>query len=206
MAQGVSTENITSHENVYDNYSNLESNKLRFQQHPYQQFQRWYILEAGRMRHLGLENRLRFLPNFSGDLTTRYVQSARNGREFVSYLSESSSLHDGRIVSARGVCQTNEMTFYPFPNSGDFSNTLAPFCTNEKGTCGVRFSRENDHRKIRHGISPANLPKWRSWEFEINTNSSSSRLKNVAFDTNCWWILYNESIYLLIERFRQCFK
>ena len=46
--------------------------------------------------------------------------------------------------------------------SNQLSNSLAPFTTVGKPTCGVFFSRQTDQRKHKFGIAPTNLVKWRS--------------------------------------------
>jgi len=43
------------------------------------------------------------------------------------------------------------------------SNSIAPFYTVEKPTCGYFFSRSTDNRKIKFGIPPANHVKWRNF-------------------------------------------
>ena len=45
-------------------------------------------------------------------------------------------------------------------------NKLAPFKTLGKPTCGFNFSRSTDNRKIKFGIMPSNLVKWRSEKIE----------------------------------------
>ncbi|XP_033101788.1 uncharacterized protein LOC117104942 [Anneissia japonica] len=47
------------------------------------------------------------------------------------------------------------------PKGGIMSNSVAPFATLGKATCGYFFSRETDHKKRLTGIPPANLVMWR---------------------------------------------
>lgn len=42
------------------------------------------------------------------------------------------------------------------------SNSLAPFASIGKPTCGYYFSRKTDNKKRRTGIPPSNTVKWRS--------------------------------------------
>lgn len=42
-------------------------------------------------------------------------------------------------------------------------NSLAPFYTEEKPTCGYFFSRGTDNKKKKFGIPPSDLVKWRSF-------------------------------------------
>ncbi|XP_038073171.1 uncharacterized protein LOC119741482 [Patiria miniata] len=48
-----------------------------------------------------------------------------------------------------------------FVQGGIKSNSVAPFATLAKPTCGWFFSRGTDHKKRRHGIPSADLVKWR---------------------------------------------
>lgn len=41
-------------------------------------------------------------------------------------------------------------------------NSIAPFYTEEKPTCGFFFSRVTDNKKKKFGIPPSDLVKWRS--------------------------------------------
>lgn len=42
-------------------------------------------------------------------------------------------------------------------------NSIAPFYTQEKPTCGFFFSRCTDNKKKKFGIPPSDLVKWRSF-------------------------------------------
>jgi hypothetical protein len=48
-----------------------------------------------------------------------------------------------------------------FVQGGIKSNSVAPFATLAKPTCGWFFSRGTDHKKRLTGIPPADLVKWR---------------------------------------------
>ena len=43
------------------------------------------------------------------------------------------------------------------------ANSLAPFATLGKPTCGYFFSRETDNKKKKFGIPPSDLVKWRNF-------------------------------------------
>ncbi len=43
------------------------------------------------------------------------------------------------------------------------ANSIAPFATLGKPTCGVFFSRETDNKKKKFGIPPSDLMKWRNF-------------------------------------------
>lgn len=42
-------------------------------------------------------------------------------------------------------------------------NSIAPFYTEEKPTCGFYFSRGTDNKKRKFGIPPSDLVKWRTF-------------------------------------------
>lgn len=58
-----------------------------------------------------------------------------------------------------------QQTHYVITKSGEIrkSNSLAPFSTVGKPTCGFFFSRITDNKKKKFGIPPTNLVKWRSF-------------------------------------------
>ncbi|KAL4232708.1 hypothetical protein ACF0H5_007396 [Mactra antiquata] len=56
-------------------------------------------------------------------------------------------------------------THYVITADGEIrmANSLAPFTTVGKPTCGFFFSRVTDNKKKKFGIPPTNLVKWRSF-------------------------------------------
>ena len=48
-------------------------------------------------------------------------------------------------------------------DKGKAANSIAPFHTMSKPTCGVFFSRATDNKKRKFGIPPSDLVKWRSF-------------------------------------------
>jgi len=56
-------------------------------------------------------------------------------------------------------------TEYVITKTGEIkkSNSIAPFSTVGKPTCGFFFSRVTDNKKKKIGIPPTNLVKWRSF-------------------------------------------
>ncbi|XP_063122587.1 putative uncharacterized protein CIMIP3 isoform X3 [Rattus norvegicus] len=64
------------------------------------------------------------------------------------------------VVDPRG--QEPDSSFrFNFYNS-QYSNSLNPFYTLQKPTCGYLYQRETDHTRKCFGIPPANLVLWRS--------------------------------------------
>lgn len=51
--------------------------------------------------------------------------------------------------------------FTPNPHLS-MSNSMSPFHTSIKPTCGYFFSRDTDNKKRRIGIPPSDLVSWRS--------------------------------------------
>lgn len=41
-------------------------------------------------------------------------------------------------------------------------NSLRPFCTAQKPSCGFRFSQDTDHRRKHNDLRACNPNKWRS--------------------------------------------
>lgn len=58
-----------------------------------------------------------------------------------------------------------QQTQYVITSTGEIrkANSLAPFTTVGKPTCGFFFSRVTDNKKKKFGIPPTNLVKWRSF-------------------------------------------
>jgi hypothetical protein len=61
--------------------------------------------------------------------------------------------------------QQGQPTHYVITKSGEIrkSNSMAPFSTVGKPTCGFFFTRNTDNKKKKIGIPATNLVKWRSF-------------------------------------------
>uniref|UniRef100_A0A8D0SLH5 Uncharacterized protein n=2 Tax=Sus scrofa TaxID=9823 RepID=A0A8D0SLH5_PIG len=46
--------------------------------------------------------------------------------------------------------------------TSQYPNSLNPFCTSQKPTCGYLYCRDTDHTRKRFDVPPANLVLWRS--------------------------------------------
>ena len=66
----------------------------------------------------------------------------------------------GSITEMQG-----QPTHYKITKSGEVrkSNSMAPFTTVGKPTCGYFFTRDTDNKKKKIGIPPTNLVKWRTF-------------------------------------------
>ncbi|EFB21324.1 hypothetical protein PANDA_002449, partial [Ailuropoda melanoleuca] len=63
------------------------------------------------------------------------------------------------VVDPRGQSlDTLRFTFY----TAQYSNSLNPFYTSQKPTCGYLYRRDTDHTRKRFDMPPANPVLWRS--------------------------------------------
>ncbi|RUS85214.1 hypothetical protein EGW08_007040 [Elysia chlorotica] len=102
----------------------------------------WERLETLRLRRLGIPNRYSRHCNIVYNSQAAAMNAAENSHQ---------SLCGGR--SFEKIDKKNPKTN---------GNSLAPFYTHEKRTCGYFFSRETDNRKKNFGIPPSDLVAWRS--------------------------------------------
>jgi len=116
----------------------------------------WEKLEAQRLQSLGLNNKY-----------SRHFNVLRSSRE-----------HPGAIMmfedklATQGMVPGIERQKTQVGNPGgrhSNSNSMAPFSTVGKPTCGFFFSRETDNKKKKFGIPPSDLVKWRNFAPQ-NTN------------------------------------
>jgi len=84
------------------------------------------------------------------------------------------SRHFSRFQKSEGVdeeptssleLQSKQPPQYVITKDGKIrkANSIAPFTTVGKPTCGFFFSRVTDNKKKKFGIPPTNLVKWRSF-------------------------------------------
>lgn len=68
-------------------------------------------------------------------------------------------------VTTVDLSLNKQSTQYLITPSGEIkkANSIAPFTTVGKPTCGFFFSRGTDNKKKKFGIPPTNLVKWRSF-------------------------------------------
>ncbi|KAK7503231.1 hypothetical protein BaRGS_00005496 [Batillaria attramentaria] len=112
----------------------------------------WEHLETVRLKKLGIPNR--YSRHLGKDLS--FLQQGRD--------RPMSPEH--RVVRRSPIRKSADSEV---SGSGDrsksssTSNSLAPFYTMAKPTCGYFFSRETDNKKKRFGVPPSDLVKWRSF-------------------------------------------
>lgn len=63
------------------------------------------------------------------------------------------------VVNSRG--QNSDKLRFNFYTS-QYSNSLNPFYTLQKPTCGYLYRRDTDHTRKRFDVPPANMVLWRS--------------------------------------------
>ncbi|OWF42529.1 hypothetical protein KP79_PYT02047 [Mizuhopecten yessoensis] len=90
----------------------------------------------------------------------------RYSRHFQRFQREPSSMSEKKLSEVQIVNKKDEngvMTQYLLVG-GELKkmNSIAPFYTEEKPTCGFFFSRITDNKKKKFGIPPSDLVKWRS--------------------------------------------
>lgn len=86
--------------------------------------------------------------------------SKRYSRHFQRFQRESSNMSDplpATIVKEGGT------SYVIIGGEKVKMNSIAPFYTEEKPTCGYFFSRQTDNKKKKFGIPPSDLVKWRSF-------------------------------------------
>ncbi|KAK7126356.1 hypothetical protein R3I94_017741 [Phoxinus phoxinus] len=69
------------------------------------------------------------------------------------------------LVEMRELIRSLERVGPRDPNSNgnlDPLNSLRPFSTAQKPTCGFSFSQDTDHRRKHNGLQPCDPNKWRS--------------------------------------------
>ncbi|XP_028622483.1 uncharacterized protein LOC114620528 isoform X2 [Grammomys surdaster] len=64
------------------------------------------------------------------------------------------------VVDPRGQNPDTSIRFSFYKSQ--YSNSLTPFYTLQKPTCGYLYRRETDHTRKRFDVPPANLILWRS--------------------------------------------
>ncbi|XP_076877840.1 uncharacterized protein LOC143526921 [Brachyhypopomus gauderio] len=65
-------------------------------------------------------------------------------------------------VQSPSLSYCEEQTQHATPQITCHANSLSPFYTVGKPTCGYRFSWSTDHRRRHTGIAPSNIVMWRS--------------------------------------------
>ncbi|XP_012941122.2 uncharacterized protein LOC106012516 [Aplysia californica] len=103
----------------------------------------WERLESLRLRRLGIPNRYSRHCNIVYNSQAAAMNAAERQR---NQSATAGSLDKGGSK----------------PPKRATNNSLAPFYTHEKRTCGYFFSRETDNRKRNFGIPPSDLVAWRS--------------------------------------------
>lgn len=112
----------------------------------------WERLEAQRLKSLGISNR--YSRHFTMVMRNDHRDSSMGSTGSGSYRSQPSSLGYGVPVAMVQATQTD--------GGVAVSNSIAPFSTSAKPTCGYFFSRSTDNKKQKFGIPPSDLVKWRT--------------------------------------------
>ncbi|KAK3107258.1 hypothetical protein FSP39_010465 [Pinctada imbricata] len=123
-----------------DLYPHLQA----FNQHP--KTLTWERLENKRLSKLGLG-------------------SKRYSRHFQRFQNDSTSMSDPAVpnIISKPDGKGGTTKYIIIGGEKVKMNSIAPFYTEEKPTCGYFFSRETDNKKKKFGIPPSDLVKWRSF-------------------------------------------
>lgn len=113
---------------------------------PNQRTLTWERLENKRLNSLGLG-------------------AKRYSRHFQRFQREPSSVMADPVAKVIGKPEKTKDGKYIIMIGDEkvYVNSLAPFYTEEKPTCGFFFSRGTDNKKKKFGIPPSDLVKWRSF-------------------------------------------
>lgn len=112
----------------------------------------WEKLEAQRLQSLGLSNKY-----------SRHFNVLRSsvGRPQNMMMIDDKLATQGMVP---GMERQKSQVGQPDGKQGKSkSNSMAPFSTVGKPTCGFFFSRETDNKKKKFGIPPSDLVKWRNF-------------------------------------------
>ncbi|XP_071822936.1 uncharacterized protein [Apostichopus japonicus] len=92
---------------------------------------------------------------------SRHMHSQRLQNRSTGGFSLTSSLQEPPVVPYSEPEPSNQDPLPTVLRGGIIANSVAPFSTLSKPTCGYFFSRLTDQKKRRSGIPPADLVKWR---------------------------------------------
>lgn len=106
----------------------------------------WEHLEIVRLKKLGIPNR--YSRHLGRDFTMPLERHPSTGPSWKTELKPTPATGTGEKKEGGKAVSTN--------------NSLAPFYTLAKPTCGFFFSRQTDNKKRKFGIPPSDLVKWRS--------------------------------------------
>ena len=99
------------------------------------------------------------------NLYSRYLTEDTKQASARSSSSRKSGSSLATSGGTRSECTANSnILIQPLSNPRmKYVNSLAPFSTLGKSTCGFYFSRETDNKKTKTGIPPSNLVAWRAY-------------------------------------------
>ncbi|CAG5125055.1 unnamed protein product [Candidula unifasciata] len=105
----------------------------------------WEMLEATRLRRLGIPVRF-----------SRHCNIIYNSQVAVENAANSAQQTTATPCASMSLKKTKRFS----------SNSLSPFFTYEKKTCGYFFSRDTDNRKSNFGIPASDVSAWRHTALE----------------------------------------
>lgn len=128
----------------------------------------WYRLETQRLKNLGLPNK--YSRHFSNVLRGS-CQAQQNEMDHLDPLASPLSFRRARPSPERSLQRGKTLSSMPpRPHPNNKVNSVAPFATLGKPTCGYFFTERTDNKKIKFGIPPSDLVKWRCDKQSVMTN------------------------------------
>ena len=123
----------------------------------------WERLEKLRIKKLGLASN-KFCQHFN---VLRTSQDEASPREAPLELAGSLGASPREAQTIASKLSKKESTTGG-PGMSKKVNSIAPFATIEKPTCGYFFSFKTDNKKVKFGIPPNDLVKWRNFSVSGN--------------------------------------
>lgn len=118
----------------------------------------WERLEALRLKRLGLSNKYSRHFNVLRTSSGALHRATNLDMEKLSFTEDRLAMQG--MVPPERLANTGSKNG---KESNNHSNSLAPFSTVGKPTCGYFFSRVTDNKKKKFGIPPSDLVKWRNF-------------------------------------------
>ena len=120
----------------------------------------WERLEEMRIRRLGLTNK--YSRHFNVTRTKPEAAYQDNNSSRLELPGSGASTSGDAQSIASGQRNNNNDVMISSGEAEKLRNSIAPFATVSKPTCGYFFTDETSNKKVKFGIPPSNLVKWRN--------------------------------------------
>lgn len=119
----------------------------------------WERLETMRLRKLGLASN-KYSRHFNVLRTSRRDSMRNDGTTLELAGSCGASPREAQVMASKLSKKESKSAG---PTKSTKMNSIAPFATVEKPTCGYFFNFRTDNKKIKFGIPASDLVKWRNF-------------------------------------------